>query len=300
MKAFEQSSTQSKVIYLFIFSLAGLFFAGTIVALINDLGGGQLMESAWGIRISSAIQMLLMFFMPAITLIIWSSQQPNVYLGIKRLDGGAFLILSSFAILIVAMPFISLLTQLNQLMILPEWLSGLEVKMQELEQSAQKTTDLLLSGNSIVDYLSNLVFIAVIAAVAEEVFFRGVLQQLLVKLFNNKHAGVWSAALIFSLMHLQFYGFLPRIILGALLGYLFIWSKNLWIPILIHFMNNALVVTFNFFLKDNSVYQALENPKLTPLFIFSGILSLCLTLSLFWIYRAKTYNAIDKDKLSLQ
>ena len=107
MKAFEQSSTQSKVIYLFIFCLAGLFFAGTIVSLLNDLVGGQLMESAWGIRISSAIQMLLMFFMPAITLIIWSDQQPYAYLGIKKIYNGLILVVISIIILIVAMPFIS-------------------------------------------------------------------------------------------------------------------------------------------------------------------------------------------------
>lgn len=293
MKAFEKSSTQTKIIYLFIFCLAGLFLAGTIVSLINDLWGGQLMESAWGIRFSSALQMLLMFFMPAITLIIWSNQQPYVYLGIKRLNNNVSVLLLSVLILLVSMPFISLIAHLNQMLVLPNWLSGLENWMKDLEQSAEKTTNLLLSGESIIDYLSNLFFIAIIAAVAEEVFFRGALQQLLVKLFKSKHAGVWSAALIFSMMHLQFYGFLPRVILGALLGYLFVWTRNIWIPILIHFLNNALVVTFNFFFKDNSIYQAIENPSFTPLFIFSGILSLCLTLCLLLLYRAKTFKSID-------
>lgn len=293
MKAVEKSSTQTKIIYLFIFCLAGLFFAGTIVSLINDLWGGELMASAWGLRISSVFQMLFMFFMPAITLIIWNNEQPCHYLGIKKLNYGVFLVLLAVIILVVAMPFISLLTQINQVLIFPDFLRELEIWMQELEQSAEKTTNLLLSGESIIDYLSNLFFIAVIAAIAEEVFFRGVLQQLLVRRFKNKHTGVWSAALIFSLMHLQFYGFLPRIVLGALLGYLFVWTRNLWIPIIIHFLNNALVITFNFFLKDNSVYQEIENPSLTMLFIFSGILSLCIMLWLLWIYRAKAIKDLD-------
>lgn len=287
MNALENSSTQSKIIYLFIFCLAGLFLAGTLVSIVNEMWSGQLMLSAWGLRISSAIQMALMFFMPAITLIIWSDQQPCAFLGVKKLNNGLFLSLLSIVILIVAMPFISLIAQLNQMLILPTWLNGLEAWMQDLEQNAEKTTDLLLSGESIVDYVSNIFVIGVVAAVAEEVFFRGVLQQLLIKQFKNKHVGVWAAALIFSVMHMQFYGFLPRIILGALLGYLYVWSKSIWIPILVHFFNNALVVTFSFFLKNNSVYQSIENPPFTISFVLFGLLSLLLTTYLLFLLKAK-------------
>jgi membrane protease YdiL (CAAX protease family) len=129
-----------------------------------------------------------------------------------------------------------------------------------------------------VDYLSNLFFIAVIASIAEEVFFRGVLQQLLSKHFKNEHVGVWLTAIVFSLMHLQFYGFLPRVMLGAMLGYLFVFTRNLWIPILIHFLNNALVVTFNFFLRDNALYKVIEDPSFNTPFVLLGISSLFLTV----------------------
>lgn len=300
MKAFEKSSTQSKIIYLFIFSLVGLFLAGSLVSLINGFCGDEWVMSAWGLRISSFFQMVLMFFMPAITLIMWSNQQPQAFLKMNKINKGLLFPLYSFIILLVSMPFISLLAELNQMLSLPEWMNGLEMWMQELEQSAEKTTELLLSGESIVDYLSNLFFIAMVAAIAEEVFFRGVLQQLLIKLFKNEHVGVWLGAIIFSMMHLQFYGFLPRLILGALLGYLFLWTRNLWIPILIHFLNNALVVTFNFFLKDNSVYQTLENPTFTISFVLIGFASLLITIFLFWVLKIRltknkrrTFNTLN-------
>ncbi len=291
MKAFEESSTQSKIIYLFIFCLAGLFLAGSLVNAINGFWSGQLMLSAWGLRLSSAIQMVLMFFMPAITLIVWSGQEPVSFLGLNRYGGVVNLSILALAILLVSMPFISLLTQINRLLILPDGLSSLELWMQNLERSAQETTNLLLAGTSIWDYLGNILFIGVFAAVAEEVFFRGALQQLLVKLFKNKHVGVWMTSFIFSLMHLQFYGFLPRIILGVLLGYLFVFSRNLWIPILIHFLNNALVVTLSFFFKENSVHQYLENPPITSIFIITGLVSLGLLIYLFWVYQAKAYRS---------
>lgn len=288
MKAFENSSTQSKILYLFIFCLAGLFLAGSIVTIINGFGSQHLMVSAWGLRVSSAIQMGFMFFMPAYTLIVWSNKPPVSYLGLGHSNNTLFLSLFAFLILLVSMPFISLLGQLNQSLVLPHWLSDLEVWMKNLELSAEETTNLLLAGTSIWDYLGNILFIGVFAAVAEEVFFRGALQQLLVRLFKNKHIGVWMTAFIFSLMHLQFYGFLPRVILGVILGYLFVWSNNLWIPILVHFMNNALVVTFNFFFRGNSLYESLANPSFTPTFILSGLLSLVLVTYLLKVYQSET------------
>ena len=242
--------------------------------------------------------MIFMFFMPAITFAAWSDDKPFILLGIKRLKGEFFFMFLAFLILISSMPFISLITQINQLLLLPEWMSGIEAWMENLEKSAQQTTDLLLSGNTILDYISNILFIGVVAAVAEEFFFRGALQQLLVKLFNNKHAGVWSAAFLFSVMHLQFYGFLPRLILGALLGYLFVWSRSLWIPIVVHFLNNAMVVTFNFFFKENLLYQSLENPSITSAFILYGLVSLVLTTYLLIVFKDKV-ELNNKNIISL-
>ena len=188
-----------------------------------------------------------------------------------------------------SMPFISLITHVNQLLTLPHWLSGLEYWMQNLEKSAQETTNLLLAGTSIWAYFGNILVVGVFAAVAEEFFFRGALQQLLVKLFKNKHVGVWMTAFIFSMMHLQFYGFLPRFVLGLLLGYLFVYSKNLWIPILIHFLNNALVVTFNFFFRENPVYQYIENSPISLTFIVVGLASLGLFIYLLRLFKTRAY-----------
>lgn len=293
MEAFENTSTHSKILYLFIFCIAGLFLASSFVVAINGFLGEQFMMSAWGIRISSAIQMGFMFFLPAYTLAVWSGHKPASFFGLNHATNTFYLSILAFLILTASMPFISLLTQINQLLILPEWLSGLESWMQNLENSAEETTNLLLAGSSIWDYLGNLLFIGVFAAIAEEFFFRGVIQQLIVKLFKNKHIGVWMTAFIFSLMHLQFYGFLPRVALGVILGYLFLWSNNLWIPILTHFLNNALVVTFNFFFKENSVYQFMENPPISSAFVFVGLFSLSILVYLLHLYQAKGSNKVQ-------
>ena len=294
MNAFGNSSPLSKIIYLFVFCLAGLFLAGSLVTVINGLVGGQMMLSSWGLRVSSALQMILMFFMPAITLITWSGSKPIAFLGLNRSKDTLVLYLLALVILLGGMPLITLISQINQMLVLPDWLSGLEMWMKNLEESAQVTTNLLLEGASVWGLLGNILFIGVFAAVAEEVFFRGVLQQLLNKMFQNKHTAVWLTALIFSLLHMQFYGFLPRIILGAMLGYLFVYSKNLWIPIFVHFLNNTLVVTLNFFFRDNTVYQYLEQPPITSTFLVAGLVSLGLLIYLFLLFQAKLHPQLER------
>ena len=294
MNAFGNASPLSKILYLFVFCLAGLFLAGSLVTVFNGFVGGQLLLSPWGVRLSSAVQTVLMCFMPAITLITLSGNKPILFLGLQSSRDSLVLYLLAFAILLGGMPFITLISELNQMLVLPQWLSGLELWMKNLEESAQVTTNLLLEGTSIWDLLGNILFIGVFAAVAEEVFFRGALQQLLGKLFKNKHLAVWVTAFIFSLLHMQFYGFLPRIILGAVLGYLFVYSKNLWIPIFVHFLNNALVVIFNFFFRENSVYQYLEHPAITLTFLVAGLVSLGLLVYLFWLFKAKVCKQVER------
>lgn len=293
MKAFENIKVHSKILYLFIFSLAGLFLAGSFVMLASQVWGNQFMLSAWGLRISSAIQMALMFFLPAYTLIVWSNRNPIDYLNLNTNQIIVYQSLYAIIILAISTPFISLLTQWNESMVLPHWLNGLETWMRNLEDSAEETTNLLLSGRAISDYLGNLFFIAVIAAIAEEVFFRGVLQKLLIKLFKNRHAGIWLTAFIFSMMHLQFYGLLPRIALGALLGYLYVQSNTLWVPIIVHFMNNALVVTFHFFFRDSSLYQTLDNPSITFNFVVIALVSAGITIFLLSNFQKKNVSTTE-------
>ena len=295
MNTFENSSPLLKIVYLFLFSLVGLFLAGSLVTLINSIVGGELMQSAWGIRISSGVQMVLMFLMPAITLVVWSGKKPIAVLGCRSSNNSSVLYLIAFAILLAGMPFITLLSQLNKMLTLPEWLGALEQLMKSFEEAAQATTNLLLEGRSIWDFLGNIIFIGAFAAVAEEMFFRGVLQKQLGKLFKNLHTSVWIAAFIFSLMHMQFYGFLPRVVLGAMLGYLFVYSNNLWLPIFVHFLNNALVVALNFFFKENSIYQSLENPTISISFIALGFISFGLLIYLFVLYKAKGDNRIERE-----
>jgi len=136
--------------------------------------------------------------------------------------------------------------QLNSAMHLPGWLSGIEQWMTEQEDKTDKTIDLLIDSKSYGTMILNILNIALLPALAEELFFRGVFQKIFYNLFKSGHIAIWVTAFIFSAIHLQFFGFLPRFILGLVFGYLFFWSGTLWLPIISHFINNAVPVVVTF------------------------------------------------------
>jgi uncharacterized protein len=132
--------------------------------------------------------------------------------------------------------------QLNSAMHLPQWLSGVEHWMTEQEDKADRTIDLLVASKTSGTMILNLFNIALLPAFAEELFFRGVIQKIFKNLFKSGHIAIWVTAFLFSSIHFQFFGFLPRLILGLVFGYLFFWSGTLWLPIISHFVNNAVPV----------------------------------------------------------
>ncbi len=153
------------------------------------------------------------------------------------------------AILFFSAPVFEQAIKLNEQMRLPEVLSGVENWMKVKEAEQKRLTDLLLSDTTYTGLLTSLIVVAVIAAIGEEFLFRGCVQGILTRWFKNPHTAIWLTAIIFSAIHLQFYGFLPRLLLGALFGYLLFWGKSIWLPVLAHFINNATATVYAFYLK---------------------------------------------------
>ena len=139
-------------------------------------------------------------------------------------------------------PLINLTVYWNESLSLPEWLAPVENWMRQQEDTMQHFTEILIHGDGFSPLLSNLIVVALTAAVTEEFLFRGALMRIIGHWIRNPHGAIWIAAILFSAFHLQFYGFLPRMLLGAYFGYLLIWSRSIWLPICAHFFNNALNV----------------------------------------------------------
>lgn len=196
-------------------------------------------------------------------------------------------LLYGFLIFGVSYPAIAVIAQWNEQIVLPDSLTGVENWMRQMEDAAKDVTDLFLSGETLSDLFLNLLIIAAAAAFVEEIFFRGALQQHIEKWLRNGHVAVWTAAFIFSAIHLQFYGFFPRLIMGAVLGYLFLYSRNLWIPMLYHFVNNAAVVVITYFWGESNFLEQLEDKPLTWVSFIVMIVSGLLTYFLFSQYKVQ-------------
>ena len=179
------------------------------------------------------------FIVPAIIILIKLKplNQTGIFdLKIPHLDEILLVVLLSFCIF----PITNFTGQINVGMNLPDWLSGVEQWMIEKEDNIDNLLELLITQGTIGAVILNIVIMSVLPAIGEELIFRGVFQKILYRLFRSGQAAVWVTAFIFSAIHFQFFGFLPRFILGLVFGYLFLWTRNLWLPILAHFVNNAV------------------------------------------------------------
>jgi len=284
---FTTLSAGTRVVLLFLLLLTGLILAGGVITLIETLVAPGEEGRLTMVYTGTLVQSLLAIAAPALLLAYLTEKHPAGYL---RLSGNGKLgsgILFALAVFFFSYPFVSFLSQWNSQMVLPEAFSELEKTMRTMEDVAMETTTLILSVDRVGGLLLNLLLVALLPAVTEELFFRGALQQLLHRWFGNGHAAVWIAATIFSLIHFQFYGFLPRMLLGSLLGYLFLYSRNLWIPIIFHFVNNAMVILFHFFWGDASWLRELDEMPLTLPFLIAAVTGALATLLLFHSYRKR-------------
>jgi uncharacterized protein len=141
----------------------------------------------------------------------------------------------------------------------PVSLSGLELWMKETEEQLLELTKFLTDFQSIPELLTGILVIGVLAGIGEEMFFRGVVQPKMRLYTGSAHAGVWVTAIIFSAIHLQFYGFLPRVFLGALFGYLYLYSGSLIYPILAHILNNSITVILVYLSNQEKIDIDLES-----------------------------------------
>jgi hypothetical protein len=205
------------------------------------------------------------------------------------------LFLITFALVLCALPLLEFTAVINQNLNLPAALQDLEVWMKNSEEQAALLTKKLLQMNNLGDLTINLIMIAVIPAIGEELFFRGGLQNILGQWFKNHHAAIWVTAIIFSSIHMQFYGFLPRMLLGVLFGYLLVYSKNMWLPILGHLINNGTAVVMAYVFQKQG--KSLDSLDETNSFNNTGyLISAVLTIVLLYFFFKLAKS--DKPKIN--
>lgn len=267
-------------IFFWIFIYCGsLIFRTATSEMMMIPGPGAGEKQIAVLRYVQACQQIGLFLLPSLLLAVILRKKGESFLLMNRIpDPFIFLLIILLVILII--PVITWTGIINSEMDLPDWLSGIEGMMREKEDKASGILGFLIGSDSIGGMTLNLLILAVIPAFAEEILFRGIFQQLLIKFFRSYHAGIWFTAVIFSAVHFQFYGFLPRMILGLIFGYLFFWSCNLWLSIIPHFLNNAIPVVMTYLWGSKKGLGQMSGEE--RVFPFISIILTALVLYYIW------------------
>ena len=280
----------------FLLSLLGTVILGLITGMslleISDPAKWDLTDPdmIFLLRGMQLVQFISLFVVP-----VWISSwmlgtNHSRYLGLRSFHIGY--LIAGIAAMIIAIPFVNWMGELNRQVQFPP---GVEAWMKQKEEEATLMVRALLSRRTVWDLFLNLFFIAVLAAVGEELLFRGLLQRLFIKWFKSPWAGIFVAAFLFSAMHVQFYGFLPRFLLGVILGLMYWYSGSLWVAIIAHFVYDAALIILSYFypemLNDETTVQVSN-------LAVAGIISLGLTvLLIYWMKKRSvaSYQAVYAD-----
>lgn len=276
---FRNSGVASRLLILVGFSfvfgtLASLFFISDLQADRNNVELLKLLQLAESISI---------FILPALLTTYLFSHHPSSYLKVDK-AGRVIDFLLVGLLMVVLIPFINYVSEWNQQLHLPTSLAPLEESMRGLEENVSSVTERFLDVHSVAALSFNLLLIALIPALGEELYFRAVIQTA-IREKNKVVFAVLITAFVFSAIHMQFYGFVPRFLMGMLLGFIFVWSDNLWLPVFAHFVNNGVAVVF-YYLKFND-YKVIDMEKIGTndtawLVLPSALLA---TVSIIYIYK---------------
>ena len=283
------------------FMLKVLFLLGVILISISvstgiygigylwSTGSENLLQSVGSMRIVQWLQSLFGLLLPALIAAYLFSPSMLKYLS---LNNGVQFRLMGWSVLayLFFMPVLNVVVSWNERIQLPDFLNGVETWMKTMEENSRAVMEQMLATDSMGGLLLNLLLIAVVTGICEELLFRGVVQRLFYDRYKNVHIAVWATAFIFSAIHVQFYGFFPRLLMGAFFGYMLAWSGSIYVPIVLHIFNNALVVVSDDWVKrglveSNTIETIGTNSETYIYAVLGGILTI---VAISYIYRSAT------------
>lgn len=269
----------------------GLFFCCfllmfVIVSIISGLLVSKMTGNPAGaIRIATLLQDILVFMLPAIVTAIMMTRLPARFLWIDSVPRLWPLVLAVVT-LFAALPCMNKLIEWNEAITFPEGMGDIEQALRDAENQAAEFVKMILGGASFGSMLVSLCIVGILAGLSEELFFRGAMLRLFRQTNMNPHVAIWLVAIIFSIMHFQFFGFIPRMLLGAYFGYLVWWTRCLWIPIIVHAVNNSVVVIAQWSAEKDGSEAVVNTVGTADTAVWVYIVSLLLTaFGLYLVYR---------------
>ncbi len=290
------------VIFLVLFLVGGLFvgqFFGLVLSFaftdmtLNDLMGlvsPPLTRDKWlPIMLIQGMGALGGFVVGGILHLNLVERFPLSKLFTGRNTGIASLIIA--AVLVISFMFVNtVFIEWNAGLSFPDFMKGFEEWAKTKEEELMRITEFLTVFDSGWQFLIGFMVIAVLPAFGEELIFRGILQNKLHAYFKNAHLAIWISAILFSGFHIQFYGFIPRLLLGGLFGYMYYWSRNLWYPIIGHFINNGLTLIMIYLYQAGYINVDIETEESYPISII--IIFALITFYMLFSFKRKVQKKI--------
>ncbi len=254
--------------------LAGLFITGFATAGIDALLPGS---GRTALLLSSACQAILAFLLPAI--VTWRIMGPRPFAALCADRGFTLKALAGIVLIYLAsVPAMDQIVYWNDHVSFPASMSSLEEVMRKMEEMNAAVGETLMDTVSIGGLISGILVVGILTGIAEEFFFRGGMQRILTANGVNHHVAIWVTAFIFSAIHFQFFGFFPRLLMGAWFGYLLWWTKSIWACAAAHALNNSMVVLITWLTLRGSLPESLREMGLaTEGFPFPAIASAAVT-----------------------
>jgi len=272
------------------FFIAMPFYDGTFFDLAEKISNPTLYpEIKLPILIMQGSATLIgLILIPGLYLKAMESQNPISWISSKSIS--LVMIIVTAFIVLAFMATNSVFIEWNANFIFPEFLKEFGVWAREREDLAEKLTKFFVTFDSTGDFLIGIVVIALLPAIGEELVFRGMLQPELFRATGNHHTAIWISAIIFSAFHMQFFGFLPRLLLGGLFGYLYVWSGNLFMPMLAHFVNNGFSVLMMYLYQKGTIAIDMESTEAAPLPVVAGFTVVFIALLVYFKKFYQTQN----------
>lgn len=278
-----------------IFLLAALIvlglIIGTAIGVIYAFVSGNEVTSLNSLRFIQICSQIFTFAFPPILYAMLVKERPFKSLGFSK--STILWLILGVAMMYTILPLNSIFTEWNANIKFPESLASFEKLMQDLQENATEIMMRFINVDTIGGLILNLFMIAGLAALGEELLFRSVIQTSLIRICKNAHIGIFIASAIFSLFHMEFYGLLPRLVLGLLMGYMYYYSRSIWIPMAMHFANNGTIVFLYYLNNIGATNIDVESFGETNVFVL--ILSIIAMVALFWF----TIKLNKKEELKI-
>ena len=277
---FTISLSRRLVLFICLF-IVGYVLTSFLAYLLGRVLSGNLPAV---LRISALAQDVIAFIIPAVIAAVFSTRRPAELLCLMSKPKVSVL-LFVFICAFVSVPAQEAVIYWNYNIKLPESMAAFAETMRNLEQQATNTMMMILDNPSVASLILNILIIGIAAAVAEELFFRGCFQRFLTTAGVSPHVAIWLVAICFSAMHLQFYGFVPRMLLGAYFGYLLLWTGSIYVPVTAHMLNNILYVVASWIQVRNGASDTITAAPQMWSTTATAASALLTAAVLFFIYR---------------